>query len=86
MAERKIHGLAIIINGEHVDADGYTRCNECDGKTILVSAESGWRPDSEPFKNDEEIELDEDEICVGEVSGHFCRQCDMLTSISYNFP
>ncbi|MCJ7828453.1 MAG: hypothetical protein MUP81_01775 [Dehalococcoidia bacterium] len=87
MAKKEIDGITISINGEHLDKDGYTRCNKCNGKTILVSAESGWRPDSEPFKDGEEIELeDADEIFVGEVSGHFCQQCDMLTSLSYNFP
>ena len=86
MAKREIHGFTILINGEHVDDDGYTRCSECNSKTILVSPFCVWQIDSEPFKSGEEIELDEDEICVEEVSGHFCRKCNMLTSMSYNFP
>ena len=89
MAKREIRGFTIVINGEHVDDDGYTRCSECNSKTILVSSFCEWQVDREPFKNGEEMEPDDemlDPVCVGEVSGHFCRQCDILTSMSYNFP
>jgi len=87
MAKKEIRGLSICINGEYVDDDGYTRCSRCKSKTILVSPFSAWQVDSEPFKSGEEIELEDgDEICVDEVSGHFCKKCDMLTSLSYNVP
>ena len=85
MAKREIHGFTIVINGEHDDDDGCTRCSECNSKIILIYPFCLWKIDSEPFKSGEEIELEEDEVEVGEVSGHFCRQCNMLTSISYNF-
>ena len=92
MAKREISGFTFfsgeINGGEHVDEDGYRRCNKCNDKTILVYPIGEWEVDSEPFKSDETIEDEEmqDGFDVGEVTGHFCRKCNILTSISYNFP
>ena len=87
MSKREIRGFTVCSNGEHVDSEGYTRCNECKSKTILVFPCELWQADSEPYKSGEEI-TDEDlsEIFVGEVSGHWCPKCEMLISLSYNFP
>ena len=65
--------------------DGYMYCGECGTKLILVVAFSDWAVDSEPFKDGEERPEDyPKEVFVGEVSGHFCRTCEQLTSLSYN--
>lgn len=85
MSERKIRGIAICF-GEHVDADGYHRCNKCDTKTILTTASGYWGVDEEPYRPGEESPADTpDEVFVGEVSGHWCPQCEMLVSFNYNF-
>ena len=86
MATRKIHGVTVSFNSEHKDDDGYSRCNACGEKTILVLPHGDWLADEEPYKNGEPIELEERAIWVGEVSGHFCQKCNMLVSLSYNFP
>lgn len=91
MGKRKVHGATITFNQEHVDEDGYHRCNECDSKTILVCADGDWKVDSEPLKSGETVESDEIVgdgdgcVFVGEVCGHYCPTCEMLVSLSYNF-
>ena len=85
MSERQIRGATICF-GEHIDNEGYHRCNKCNEKTILATAPSSWGVDEEPFKSGEEAtEGIPDEVFVGEVSGHYCRICEMLVSLSYNF-
>lgn len=86
--KREIHGITISTNSEYIDDDGYHRCNECDTKTVLVTPISEmWEVDSEPYKPGEEAEVEIcPELCVGEISGHWCPKCEMLVSLSYNFP
>lgn len=86
MGTRKICGVTLTINGEHVDPESYHRCNECNSKTMLVSSCGEWAVDEECYKNGEDTPTGVPElVCVGEVSGHWCPTCEMLVSISYNF-
>jgi hypothetical protein len=86
MATKKIDGVTVSFNSEHQDDDGYSRCNTCGEKTILVFPCGEWIADDEPYKNGEQMELEESEFDVGEVTGHFCQTCNILVSLSYNFP
>jgi len=88
MAKAKVRGFTIQIIGEQ-KKDGYSLCDECGGKTMLVYPYDEWRVDDEPYKNGETVELDSeiaDGIEVSEVTGHYCKHCNILTSITYNFP
>lgn len=72
--------------GEH-DEDGYSRCNACGNKTVLISSPCcNWSVDSEPFKAGEEATGDvPDDVEVSEeVTAHFCLTCDCITSLSFN--
>jgi len=84
--ERKISGIGMCF-GEHIDADGFHRCNKCDEKTILVTTSGYWGVDEEPYKSGEQLQGGElpDEVFVGEVSGHWCPGCEMLVSLHYGF-
>ena len=85
--ERKISRIGICF-GEHVDADGYHRCNKCGRKTMLVTTSSSWGGDEEPYKPGEELQVQEgvpNEVFVGEVSGYWCPGCEMLVTLHYNF-
>lgn len=87
MSKKEIDGIGICIHAETVDAKGYTRCIECKSKTMLVYPSGSWIADSEPFKSGESIPDDErEDIDVGEITGHWCPQCEILTSLTYNFP
>ncbi len=86
MAKRKICGVTLIINGEHIDPNDYYRCNECNSKVMLVSSFGEWAVHEECYKNGEDTPKGTPELVfVGEVSGHWCPTCAMLVSISYNF-
>lgn len=88
MSKKSIHGITVSTNNEHIDDDGYHRCNECETKTILVTPVGEiWEADEEPYKPGEEAEVNIcPEIFVGELSGHWCPKCEMLVSLTYNFP
>ncbi len=86
MTRRKISGVTLTINGEHIDPDNYYRCNECNSKTMLVSSYGEWAVDEECYKSGEDSpEGTPETVFVGEVTGHWCPTCEMLVSISYNF-
>lgn len=87
MSRKEIDGLSINIVAENIDAEGYHRCTICNSKTALVYPIGDWKMDSEPYKNGEEFaDEDREEIHVGEVTGHWCKKCNILTSLTYNFP
>ncbi|KKL57401.1 hypothetical protein LCGC14_2235800 [marine sediment metagenome] len=87
MSKKEISGIEICIHAEIVDDEGYRRCIECKSKTILVYPIGPWTPDDEPFKAGEVITCEElDDIEIGEVTGHWCPTCEILTSLTYNFP
>ena len=88
MAEKKISGITVTTNNEYLDDDGYNRCAQCDTKTVLVTPVcETWEIDKEPHKPGEQCEVKiPPEVLVGELSGHWCHKCDMLVSLSYNFP
>lgn len=70
---------------ERDDSDGYHYCLACGAKTILVSAPMSWSVDGEPYKADEQIELDFEDVELSEeVTGHWCEQCNKLTSLAFN--
>jgi hypothetical protein len=59
---------------------GPESCPTCNGPTVLVMPYPMWDvrdEDGEPIENDE-VEIAE------EVSGHYCRVCRKLTSLSLN--
>ncbi|MHC4397423.1 MAG: hypothetical protein ACYS1A_17420 [Planctomycetota bacterium] len=85
MSERNIRGVGICF-GEHLDDKGYYRCSRCNSKTILVTVNGDWGVDEEAFKSGEQKpEGTPDVVYVGEVSGHYCLECEMLVSLDYNF-
>lgn len=86
MGKRKISGVTLTINGEHIDPNDYYRCNECNSKVMLVSSCGEWQVDEECYKSGEDTPEDvSDMVFVGEITGHWCPICEMLVSISYNF-
>ena len=88
MAKQRISNITVIINGDHIDPDGYHHCNECNDKTMLVSpiAAGEWAVDEECYKSREDSPEDvPDQVFVGEVTGHWCPTCERLVSITYNF-
>jgi hypothetical protein len=59
-------------------------CPHCNEKTTLILASGLWNADEESCK-EQGIEYPEDGVMVHEeVSGHYCRNCDVLTSLSIN--
>ena len=86
MATRKIKGVTVMLGGEHRDKNGYFICNECGSKTMLVATSGEWGVDEEGFKSGEETpEGTPEAVYIGEVSGHWCPDCEILVSLSYNF-
>ncbi len=67
--------------GEHCNGDS-NQCNACGTKTILVSAPAyEWDIDSEEECYEElgyEVQVD------AKVTGHYCPECRVLTSLSFN--
>lgn len=55
------------------------RCPDCGSHTILATSLATW----EIHSDDDEIDGDGVEVDE-EVSGHFCRECGKLTSLSLN--
>lgn len=87
MSKQKIEGITIALVSTHTDSDGYERCHECKSKTALVYPIGDWIMDSEPFKDGEKVaDEDRESMHVGEVTGHWCKKCNVLTSLTYNFP
>jgi len=79
------YAFTIIITPE-IKKDGYLYCGKCDTKLILAISPDNWDVDNEAFKSGEENTNDcLDEVFVGEVTGHFCSNCKVLTSLSYNY-
>jgi len=77
-------GYSVITTPER-EIDGYIYCGKCQTKLMLVSAHGEWKVDSEPFKDGEEKPEDcPDEVFPGEVTGHYCVTCEVLTSLTYN--
>lgn len=86
MKTREIHGMSMSCNGEHTDTKGYLRCNKCGEKLMLVTTSGYFKVDEEAFKPGEgNPEGLVDEVFVGEVSGHWCGECEMLVSLTYNY-
>ena len=86
MSQREIRGVTLQIGGETGDTEGYSRCIKCNSKTLLVSALGEWEVDEECFKSGEDTpEGTPDAVFIGEISGHWCPECVMLVSLSYNF-
>lgn len=76
-----------LVVGE-TESDGYHFCEQCGGKTMLISAPRSWSVDDEPYKADERMETEEGN-CVeisAELSAHFCADCRLITSLSFNQP
>jgi hypothetical protein len=64
---------------------GYSICDTCGSRTLLVYPTSYWNVDSEPYKSGEpDVEDPADVEIDAEVSGHFCPTCRRLTSLSVN--
>ena len=77
--------FTITIIPEHDKEDGYMYCGKCGTRLLLAYPFQEWQVDSEPFKDGEEKPADcPEEVDVGEVTGHFCSSCNILTSITYN--
>lgn len=77
--------FTIITIPEIIKEDGYIYCGKCGTKLLIAYPSEIWQVDSEPFKSDEAKQDDcPDEVCIGEITGHFCQTCEQLTSISYN--
>lgn len=54
-------------------------CPKCLGEVVLVVSKGGWFIyDSKGEATDDEAEIDE------EVTGHWCPECLLLTSLSLN--
>jgi hypothetical protein len=72
--------------GETDSHDGYHRCNACKTKTMLISSPMNWSVDEEPYRADERIETEVgDNVDIpAEVTGHFCPDCNKITSFSVN--
>jgi hypothetical protein len=86
MGKREIRGMTLRILGERTGKDGYCRRRECDAKTMLVATTGHWEVDEETFESGEDTpEGTPDEVYVGEVSGHWCPECECLVSLSYDF-
>ena len=69
-----------------IERGGFLYCSKCDTKLMVVISEDSWVVDDEAFKSGEDRPEDcPDEVSVGEVVGHFCSKCEMLTSLSYNY-
>ena len=85
MSTREISGVTVMVGGEHCDEEEYCRCNKCNSKTMLVTTSGEWGVDEECFKSGEDTpESTPDTVYVGEVSGHWCPECEMLISLSYH--
>lgn len=54
------------------------RCPVCAGPTVLVTAPSGWVVDGQDEEEGEMAEV------VEEITGHYCRECRRLVSLSLN--
>ena len=77
--------FTIIIIPE-IEKEGYLYCSKCHNKLMLVISPDDWDVDDEAFKSGEEKTGEcPDEVSVGEVTGHFCQNCQVLTSLSYNY-
>ena len=75
-----------IITTPEREKDGYIYCGKCGTKLIVVISDGEWSVDDEAFRSGEEkLEDCPDEVFVGEVIGHFCQTCKVLTSLSYNY-
>ena len=86
MKKQKVTGFTIQIIPTHIGAEGYELCGTCKTKIALVYPTSAWTMDSEPFKNNETVAEEVlEEVDVGEVTGHWCKECQILVSLSYNF-
>lgn len=57
-------------------------CPKCKGATILVIAPETWRVDEEDVGEDEITSADVYE----EITGHYCKACQRLVSLSLNTP
>jgi wobble nucleotide-excising tRNase len=57
------------------------KCPTCDSETILVVAPEGWQAHFDERHTDQDDDWAE---VVDEVSGHYCRTCRRLVSLSLN--
>lgn len=73
---------------ERADVDGYRYCTKCGDKVMLITAFSTWRVDQEAFKSEEYTRDDDsipEEVEVGEeITAHWCDNCQVITSLSFN--
>lgn len=82
MSERKHTEQHFTVRlGEHCNGD-FNQCNSCGTKTILVSAPCNeWGIYSEEERYEE---LGYEVSVSAEVTGHYCPECCVLTSLSFN--
>jgi hypothetical protein len=79
------YAFTIIITPER-EREGYLYCGKCKTKLMLVISPGDWDVDDEAFKSGENKPDDcPDEVSIGEVTGHYCPNCQALTSLSYYF-
>jgi Zn finger protein HypA/HybF involved in hydrogenase expression len=72
--------------GERTDG-GKSVCNTCNSRTFLIIAGSDWDIDREGFEESGHNPADASDHCVmvrEEITGHFCPQCEKITSLSFN--
>lgn len=70
------------------------KCSTCGMRTVLVSFYGDASVDQEPFENGQfakdspeakaGLEIPDSVTVDDEISGHFCLQCNVLTSLSFN--
>lgn len=67
-----------------IEGSGDT-CPKCKGKTVLVIAPSWWRVDADSDDGADDGEYDDEGVEVDEeITGHYCRKCGDLVSLSLN--
>jgi hypothetical protein len=60
-------------------------CDKCGSKTMLICAGSCWSVGSEPLKAGEEADDAPESVEIdAEVTAHYCDQCGLVTSLSFN--
>lgn len=57
------------------------RCPQCGGATVLVVAPEEWGIDEEDREGEDCVDI---ATVYDEVSGHYCKTCERLVSLSLN--